>query len=420
MVDHPGGDVSVESVMAWVCTTSWPTPNSPAVMASHPRARRRSGTRAFASAAGPAAPAPTYRAVPPAQRAFVPSRAGQSESTVGAWDATSVEYAPTSGMDRGWSSPMSPPPTGSAGTSGPARWARWPAAAPRRAPPRVRRPQPRLPGPRRGRTRPGHRRVAWWAITERMPRRAVGIAGAALGVAAIVVALVRATPGGRPRRPAAGAPGRAPGRGRRPRAGGARPRPPCPRRAAPGDRASRHPVLICNPWSGGGKVEQFGLADLAGDWGGGGHARPGPRPRTAGPGRHRPRGRLPGDGRRDGSQALVASIAIEHDLPFVCVSAGTRNHFALDLGIDREDPEGAWPPSVTASNGASTTPRSATGSSSTTCRSASTPPSCSRRATARPSRRPPGRSSPRCWAGPRSRSTSSSPTRTGARSTVRS
>ena len=40
----------------------------------------------------------------------------------------------------------------------------------------------------------------------------------------------------------------------------------------------------------------------------------------------------------DGSQALVASIAIEHDLPFVCVSAGTRNHFALDLGIDAEDP----------------------------------------------------------------------------------
>jgi diacylglycerol kinase family enzyme len=34
----------------------------------------------------------------------------------------------------------------------------------------------------------------------------------------------------------------------------------------------------------------------------------------------------------------VASIATEHDLPFVCVSAGTRNHFALDLGLDREDP----------------------------------------------------------------------------------
>ena len=40
----------------------------------------------------------------------------------------------------------------------------------------------------------------------------------------------------------------------------------------------------------------------------------------------------------DGSQALVASIAVEHDLPFVCVAAGTRNHFALDLGIDRNDP----------------------------------------------------------------------------------
>jgi len=40
----------------------------------------------------------------------------------------------------------------------------------------------------------------------------------------------------------------------------------------------------------------------------------------------------------DGSQALVASLAVEHDLPFVCVAAGTRNHFALDLGLDRDDP----------------------------------------------------------------------------------
>jgi diacylglycerol kinase family enzyme len=43
----------------------------------------------------------------------------------------------------------------------------------------------------------------------------------------------------------------------------------------------------------------------------------------------------------DGSQALVASIAIEHDIPFVCVTAGTRNHFALDLGLDRDDPRGS-------------------------------------------------------------------------------
>jgi diacylglycerol kinase family enzyme len=40
----------------------------------------------------------------------------------------------------------------------------------------------------------------------------------------------------------------------------------------------------------------------------------------------------------DGSQALVASIAHEHDIPFVCISAGTRNHFAQDLGFDKEDP----------------------------------------------------------------------------------
>ena len=26
-----------------------------------------------------------------------------------------------------------------------------------------------------------------------------------------------------------------------------------------------------------------------------------------------------------------------HDLPFLVISAGTRNHFALDLGLNRED-----------------------------------------------------------------------------------
>ncbi len=43
----------------------------------------------------------------------------------------------------------------------------------------------------------------------------------------------------------------------------------------------------------------------------------------------------------DGSQALVASIAAEHDLPYVCIPAGTRNHLALDLGLDRDDPRPA-------------------------------------------------------------------------------
>jgi diacylglycerol kinase family enzyme len=45
----------------------------------------------------------------------------------------------------------------------------------------------------------------------------------------------------------------------------------------------------------------------------------------------------------DGSQALVASIAVEHGLPFVCISAGTRNHFALDLGLNRDDPRETMP-----------------------------------------------------------------------------
>jgi len=104
---------------------------------------------------------------------------------------------------------------------------------------------------------------------------------------------------------------------------------------------ARHPVLILNRWSGGGKanpefvkeanareietvmlergddLEQLardaiaGGADVIGMAGG------------------------------DGSQALVAGVAAQHDVPFVCIPAGTRNHFALDLGVDREDVVGA-------------------------------------------------------------------------------
>lgn len=40
----------------------------------------------------------------------------------------------------------------------------------------------------------------------------------------------------------------------------------------------------------------------------------------------------------DGSLAVVANIALERDLPFVCVPFGTRNHFARDLGLDCSDP----------------------------------------------------------------------------------
>ena len=43
----------------------------------------------------------------------------------------------------------------------------------------------------------------------------------------------------------------------------------------------------------------------------------------------------------DGSLAVVAAVAAAHGIPFVCVPAGTRNHFALDVGVDRNDLIGA-------------------------------------------------------------------------------
>ncbi len=112
-----------------------------------------------------------------------------------------------------------------------------------------------------------------------------------------------------------------------------------PLRSAPDPR---RPVLFYNPKSGGGKAEKFHLADEA-----------------------RARGIEPielklgtdleqlvrdavDDGADalamaggDGSQAVVAMVAAEQGLPYACIPAGTRNHFALDLGVDRDDVIGA-------------------------------------------------------------------------------
>ena len=110
-------------------------------------------------------------------------------------------------------------------------------------------------------------------------------------------------------------------------------------RAGPHHVHPRHAVLICNPKSGGGKVERFGLVGLAEELGA--------EVKMLEPGsdlaglaldavEHGADCLAMAGG--DGSQALVASIASRHEVPFVCVSAGTRNHFALDLGLDREDP----------------------------------------------------------------------------------
>ena len=108
--------------------------------------------------------------------------------------------------------------------------------------------------------------------------------------------------------------------------------------AAPPRRA----VVVWNPRSGGGKAVSNNLADEA-------RAR-GIEPIELKPGDDlaqlvRDAVALGADGLAaaggDGTQALVASIAAEHDLPFACIPAGTRNHFALDLGVDRDDVVGA-------------------------------------------------------------------------------
>jgi diacylglycerol kinase family enzyme len=43
----------------------------------------------------------------------------------------------------------------------------------------------------------------------------------------------------------------------------------------------------------------------------------------------------------DGSLGAVVAVALAHDRPFVCVPFGTRNHFARDVGLDRDDPMAA-------------------------------------------------------------------------------
>jgi len=109
----------------------------------------------------------------------------------------------------------------------------------------------------------------------------------------------------------------------------------------PAQPPARHPYLIMNPKSGGGKVEKFDLkrkAEALGAevflFGGDGPVDVAAVARQA----VADGADLLGVAGGDGTQALVAGIAAEHGLPFVVISAGTRNHFALDLGLDREDP----------------------------------------------------------------------------------
>jgi diacylglycerol kinase family enzyme len=102
-----------------------------------------------------------------------------------------------------------------------------------------------------------------------------------------------------------------------------------------------HPFLIMNPRSGGGKVGKFGLQRKAEDLGAEVFVMSGPEPvDVARVAREAVAGGadLLGVAGGDGTQALVAGVAAEHGIPFVVITAGTRNHFALDLGLDRDDP----------------------------------------------------------------------------------
>lgn len=118
------------------------------------------------------------------------------------------------------------------------------------------------------------------------------------------------------------------------------------RSAAVSRAASRSPArsaaLIINLRSGGGKAERFGLVAEA-------HRR-GIEPIVLEPGDDLlalaegaiDRGaEVIGMAGGDGSQALVAGAAARRGIPHVCIPAGTRNHFALDLGLDRNDVVGA-------------------------------------------------------------------------------
>jgi len=103
-----------------------------------------------------------------------------------------------------------------------------------------------------------------------------------------------------------------------------------------------HPVLFVNPRSGGGKAQRYDLVARC-------------RARGIEPVVMREGDDLAslaaaavssgadviGMAGGDGSQAIVAGVASRHDIPYVCIPAGTRNHFALDIGVDREDVIGA-------------------------------------------------------------------------------
>jgi diacylglycerol kinase family enzyme len=188
--------------------------------------------------------------------------------------------------------------------------------------------------------------TAWWAFTtRRVWKRWLNITIAALAVANIVLgflefgfrqaagaaaivlgSLAYATAARRALRPT-------PGRGAAGTAGAG---------ASGAGGGAGVPWLVVNPRSGDGKAGRVGLVAAARAWGVRVHVlEPGEdlvglarAAVAAGAG-------AVGVAGGDGSLGLVAKVAVEGDVPFVCVPSGTRNHFAGDLGLDRSDPVAA-------------------------------------------------------------------------------
>jgi diacylglycerol kinase family enzyme len=103
----------------------------------------------------------------------------------------------------------------------------------------------------------------------------------------------------------------------------------------------RTPVLFVNPRSGGGAAARARVAERARDQGievvelGGDQDLRGLVDQAVADGAD-----ALGMAGGDGSLGVVATAASVHELPFVCIPAGTRNHFARDLGLDPGDPAG--------------------------------------------------------------------------------
>jgi diacylglycerol kinase family enzyme len=101
-------------------------------------------------------------------------------------------------------------------------------------------------------------------------------------------------------------------------------------------------ALIMNLKSGGGKAERFELAEQARERGIEPIIlRPGDDLLELAEGAIARGAEVIGMAGGDGSQALVATVAARRGVAHVCIPAGTRNHFALDLGLDRDDVIGA-------------------------------------------------------------------------------